>query len=154
MGGGPMTGDPLVRFQAEHQEALMVLRRLEAAALSLRRGGDAAPYLAATLEAHAFLSTAVRAHNDNEERALFPLLGDDAPTALFVEEHRRLRELEVELARAARTGDASRAADVALETVELLRAHIAREDEVLFPLARERLGSSGLARVAAVLDDT
>ncbi|HXV90604.1 MAG TPA: hemerythrin domain-containing protein, partial [Gemmatimonadales bacterium] len=84
-----MTGDPLVRFQAEHQEALAVLSRLEGAALALRRGGDPGPSLAATLEAHAFLSTAVRAHNDNEERALFPLLGDDAPTAVFVEEHQR-----------------------------------------------------------------
>lgn len=153
MGGGPVTGDPLVRFQAEHQEALMVLARLEAAALALRRGGDAAPYLAAALEAHAFLATAVRAHNDNEERALFPLLGDDAPTALFVEEHRRLRELETELARAARTGDAPTTADAALETVELLRAHIAREDDVLFPMARERLGPAGLAQVAAILGD-
>jgi len=154
MGGGPMMGDPLVRFQAEHQEALAVLNRLEAAALSLRRAGDAGPYLAAALEAHAFLSTAVRAHNDNEERALFPLLGDDAPTAVFIEEHRRLRELEGELARVARTGDAPGTADVAIEVVELLRAHIAREDEVLFPLAREHLGPSGLAQVAARLGDS
>lgn len=153
MGGGPVTGDPLVRFQAEHQEALAVLSRLEGAALALRRGGDPGPSLAATLEAHAFLSTAVRAHNDNEERALFPLLGDDAPTAVFVEEHQRLRELEGELARVARAGDVPATADVAIETVELLRAHIAREDDVLFPLARERLGPAGLAQVAARLGD-
>jgi hemerythrin-like domain-containing protein len=152
MGGGAVTGDPLVRFQAEHQEALVVLARLEGAALALRRGGDPAPHLAAALEAHAFLSGAVRAHNDNEERALFPLL-EDAPTAVFVEEHRRLRELEDELAHAARRGDAAATAGSALETVELLRAHIAREDEVLFPLARERLGPRGLAQVAALLDD-
>lgn len=148
-----MTADPLIRFQAEHQEALTVLSRLEAAALALRRGGDPGPYLAATLEAHAFLSTAVRAHNDNEELALFPLLGDDAPTAVFIEEHQRLRELERDLARVARAGDARATADVAIETVELLRAHIAREDDVLFPLARERLGPGGLAQVAARLAD-
>jgi hemerythrin-like domain-containing protein len=153
MGGGPVTGDPLVRFQAEHQEALMVLLRLEGAALALRRGNDAAANLAPVHEAHAFLSTAVRAHNDNEERALFPLLGDDAPTAVFIEEHRDLRALEAELARVARAGDVRRTADVALEMVELLRAHIAREDEVLFPMARERLGPAGLAEVAARLGD-
>lgn len=153
MGGGPVTGDPLVRFQAEHQEALAVLARLEGAALALQRGSDPAPQLAAVLEAHAFLSTAVRTHNDNEERALFPLLGDDAPTAVFVEEHRLLRELEEELAKAARKGDTAATAGAALETVELLRAHIAREDEVLFPMARERLGARGLAQVAAQLDD-
>jgi hemerythrin-like domain-containing protein len=153
MGGGPVTGDPLVRFQAEHQEALMVLGRLEGAALALRRATDAAANLAPVLEAHAFLSTAVRAHNDNEERALFPLLGDDAPTAVFIEEHRELRVLEAELARVARAGDVRRTADVALEVVELLRAHIAREDDVLFPMARERLGPAGLAEVAARLGD-
>jgi hemerythrin-like domain-containing protein len=153
MGGGPVTGDPLVRFQAEHQEALMVLGRLEGAALALRRANDAAANLAPVLEAHAFLSTAVRAHNDNEERALFPLLGDDAPTAVFIDEHRELRALEAELARVARAGDVRRTADVALEMVALLRAHIAREDDVLFPMARERLGPAGLAEVAARLGD-
>jgi hemerythrin-like domain-containing protein len=72
---------------------------------------------------------------------------------VFVEEHQRLRELEGELARVARAGDVPATADVAIETVELLRAHIAREDDVLFPLARERLGPAGLAQVAARLGD-
>ena len=148
-----MTGDPLIRFEAEHQEALVVLGRLEGTAAALRRGGDPASHLVAVLEAHAFLAGAVRTHNDNEERALFPLLGEDAPVGLFIEEHQRLRGLEVELARTAREGDATATADVAFELIDLLRNHIAREDEVLFPMAREQLGREGLARVAALLGD-
>jgi hemerythrin-like domain-containing protein len=35
--------------------------------------------------------------------------------------------------------------------VDLLRAHIQREDEVLFPLARELLGVEGLAKAAGLL---
>ena len=149
-----MTGDPLVRFEAEHQEALVVLGRLEGAAVGLRRGGDPAPHLTTVLEVHAFLAGAVRTHNDNEERALFPLLDEDAPVAIFIEEHQRLRGLEAELARAARQGDATATAAIAFELIDLLRNHIAREDEVLFPLARERLGPAGLARVAARLAET
>lgn len=35
-----MTTDPLRQFEAEHQEALGVLKRLEAAALALQAGAD------------------------------------------------------------------------------------------------------------------
>jgi hemerythrin-like domain-containing protein len=43
-------------------------------------------------------------------------------------------------------------AATALAIVELLRAHITREDEVLFPMARTLLGAEGLAAVARRLD--
>ena len=148
-----MSGDPLLRFAAEHREALSVLDRLEQAATGLRQGDEPEGQFAVAREAHAFLAGPVRVHNENEERALFPLLGPDAPTAVFVEEHQRLRELERELERALAEDDPLGAADVAVELVELLRAHIDREDTALFPLARERLGAEGLARVAAVLGD-
>jgi hemerythrin-like domain-containing protein len=143
--------DPLERFTAEHREALTVLDRLERAAAGLRGGDDPAAHFAAARHAHAFLAGPVRRHNDSEELALFPLLGDDAPTGVFVEEHGRLRALERELAGAIGAGDAPRTAAVAVELADLLRAHIAREDEVLFPMARGLLGVEGLARVAARL---
>lgn len=148
-----MTADPLHRFEAEHREALAVLDRLERAATHLRHGDDAEEHWRAARDAHAFLAGAVRAHNENEERALFPLLGPDAPTAIFVEEHQRLRALERALEIALAADDRVRMAGTAIELIDLLRAHIAREDEVLFPLARELLGPAGLARVAAALGD-
>ena len=49
--------------------------------------------------------------------------------------------------------DSERAASAALEIVDLLRAHIARENEVLFPMARGLLGVEGLARVARRLEE-
>jgi len=142
-----VTGDPLVRFEREHVEALAALARLERAALALRAPGNPAPHFAAAREAHAFLAGPVRAHNENEERALFPELGAEAPTEPFVAEHEILWQLERDLEEALRVSDARGTAAAALALVDLLRSHIARENEMLFPMARALLGAEGLARV-------
>ena len=148
-----MTSDPLQRFEAEHQEALGALQRLEGAALAIEGGAAPEPHLDTMREVHTILTTAVRAHNQNEEAALFPLLEDVAPSTVFVQEHSELRALERRLGREL-DGPRSEQAVVAiaLAIVELLRAHIAREDEVLFPMARALLGAEGLAAVARQLD--
>jgi hemerythrin-like domain-containing protein len=144
-----MTGDPLKRFEAEHDAALAALARLEAAALALEGGEPPEVHLATARAVHAELCTAVRAHNEAEEDALFDLMGEDAPTALFVQEHHLLRQMEAELAGAIEADDAARRVPpVALNIVALLRGHIQRENEVLFPMARALLGSAGLAVVA------
>jgi hemerythrin-like domain-containing protein len=144
--------DPLLRFEAEHEEALEALARLEASALALQQGEPASPHFATVRAVHAALITAVKDHNEAEERALFPLLGDEAPTALFVEEHVALRDLERDLGHGLATGESGRVAAAALLIVDLLRAHIARENEVLFPMARGLLGAAGLAELARRLD--
>lgn len=144
--------DPLRRLEAEHRDALAALARLEQAAAALEAGEAAAPHLAVAREVYDLLTTAVRRHNENEERALFPVLGEDAPTHFFEEDHRVLRSLEHQLAAALAAPDAAtRVAPVARTIVDLLCGHIQREDEVLFPMARVLLGSEGLARVAARL---
>ncbi|OGT96653.1 MAG: hypothetical protein A3I79_03910 [Gemmatimonadetes bacterium RIFCSPLOWO2_02_FULL_71_11] len=143
-----MSADPLRAFEDEHKIALRALERLEQAALALRTGAETARHLAVAREVHGVLSTAVRAHNDAEERALFPLLEDDPTVAVFVEEHRVLRGLEQELADGLAAADGRRVAGTALRIVDLLRAHIEREDHMLFPSARAALGADGLAEVA------
>ena len=144
--------DPLTRFEDEHHHALGELERLERAAEGLEDGEDSTEHLETMRQIHTFLSTAVREHNENEERALFPLLGDEAPTTVFEEEHVRLRGLEREL-REALDGPhpAERAPTIALALVDLLRGHIDRENHVLFPMARGLLGPEGLARVERIL---
>jgi hemerythrin-like domain-containing protein len=84
------TSDPLTRFEDEHHHALGELERLERAAEDLEDGEDPTEHLETMRQVHTFLSTAVREHNENEERALFPLLGDEAPTGVFEEEHVRV----------------------------------------------------------------
>jgi hemerythrin-like domain-containing protein len=146
-----MSDDALTRFEAEHRVALAALERLERAALGLRAGEGVGSHLAEVGEVLTLLQGAVREHNEAEERALFPLLGADAPLGPFLEEHEFLWGLESTLETALRNGAAARIADVALEIVDLLRAHIQRENEVLFPMARVLLGSDGLAAVARAL---
>ncbi len=153
MGGDTVIADPLRRFEEEHQQALAALRRLEAAALALEGGAAPGPQLEIIREVHTILTTAVRAHNDNEEAALFPVLGDQAPSTSFIEQHRELRALEERLGRELdRSASEQAVVATALAIVELLRTHIAREDEVLFPMARALLGAEGLAVVAQQLD--
>ena len=141
--------DPLVRFEEEHRHALRELDVLEHAIDGLESGKHAEPLLEAVSDVHGFLNTAVKEHNENEEAALFPYLAEDAPTALFVEEHATLRGLERQLGDALRANDpADAVCEPAREIVSLLRAHIEREDQVLFPMARSLLGPEGLALVS------
>lgn len=142
-----MSGDPLRRFAEEHRLALAALDQLEAAALALRHGVDRAANVVMMRELQRVLHIEVRSHNDAEERALFPLLEDQARVAVFAAEHRTLRELERALAGDLAGGDLSRIAHTALEIVGLLRGHIEREDQMLFPSARAALGPDGLAEV-------
>lgn len=158
--------DPIQRFEEEHRHALGELNKLEAAARGLLTGApadivEAQPgaarsaydfLLEAARSAYDFLSTAVREHNENEELALFSVLGDEAPTEPFVEDHIALRAMERRLLDAIEGRDAGEVAAAGLAIVETLRDHIDREDHVLFPLAREQLGAEGLLEVARRLE--
>lgn len=143
-----MSSDALTRFEEEHRVGLKVLEHLEESALALRAGVDTAANLALAREMCGLLRTEVRPHNEAEERALFPLLGDHPGLQIFVDEHREMWRLEQELATGLDAGDAQRVAGTALHIVDLLRAHIEREDQMLFPSARAALGADGLAEVA------
>jgi len=147
-----MSADPIRRFEEEHEVALAALDRLEAAAEALRGGASPEPHFATAREVHGLLCGAVRQHNEDEERALFPVLGEDAPLGPFLEEHETLWKLEEDLATAIDRADRERVARVSLDIADLLRTHIHRENEVLFPMARALLGADGLAMVARELD--
>jgi hemerythrin-like domain-containing protein len=152
MGGRPLTADPLARFAAEHREALAALDRLERAAAALAAGGPAEAPLRTVREVRETLCTTIRAHNESEERALFPWIDDALPCEPFRQEHRTLRELERRLDDAlAGTRPERDVPPVARTLAELLRDHIRREDEMLFPAARELLGAEGLERVRRLL---
>lgn len=148
--------DPIQRFEEEHRHALGELEKLEAAARGLRAGatGDAAePHLEAARSAYDFLSTVVREHNENEEIALFSVLGAEAPTEPFVEDHIALRAMERRLLDAIEARDSAEVSAAGLAIVDVLRDHIDREDNALFPMAREMLGPEGLLEVARRLED-
>jgi hemerythrin-like domain-containing protein len=139
--------DVLTRFESEHGEALAALARLETAAAGLAAGERPEAHLATAREIHGILVGAVRRHNQEEERALFPALESEAPVEPFLEEHRTLWRWEDDLARAIDRADLPAVARLSLDIVHVLREHIQRENEVLFPMARALLGPAGLAAV-------
>ena len=148
-----MITDPLGWFGMEHEQALAALDRLERAATALAAGEAPDPHLRTVRQVRETLTTTVREHNENEERALFPLICEALPCEPFRQEHVRLRALEQRLDHALEGPHPERdVPPVARTLAELLRAHIRREDEVLFPAARQLLGAEGLERVASRLD--
>jgi len=150
LGGDPVTRDPFAVLLAEYEDALTALTRLESAAEGLEADPASEPDRRAVRAILDVLRGAVRDHNEREERALFPLIVDQLPTGVFEEGHRALWTLEEELGRLLDgPGDDPRVASVAREIVDRLRRHIQRENEVLFPMAREALGPGGVQHLAA-----
>jgi hemerythrin-like domain-containing protein len=98
-----------------------------------------------------------RNHHDKEERYLFPALveagvpSEGGPVGVMLAEHVEGRAL----IQAMRTADAAARAEAARRYVRLLRDHIDKENDVLFPLADAVLGEhaqQALARAFAAVE--
>ena len=129
---------------AQHQEVLARLATVEASLMN----NDATDFA----EFARFLETDVGPHFALEEQALFPVLvrhlgADHGPLAVMYAEHASFRRLLAALGAAVQAGDAAAQAVHAVELVELLRAHIAKEDHVLFPMAGRILNADEVAEV-------
>lgn len=102
----------------------------------------------------AFLEGEVQEHFGLEETFLFPALARhrhlaEGPVAVMEAEHREFRALVAELGVALRASRADSAAAAARTVIELLRAHIYKEDHVLFPLAEHVLSPAELDELDA-----
>jgi hemerythrin-like domain-containing protein len=140
-------------LKAEHEVILNVLDCLEKLAGDQRRG--AAFDLRSAKEILDFLGTfADKCHHGKEEGALFPMLGTKGlptqvgPVAVMLAEH-ELGRAEIAGMRAAIAGaepvDSERAkrfAEHASTYVDLLRDHIAKENNVLFPMSDGMLSAA------------
>jgi hemerythrin-like domain-containing protein len=121
----------------QHQE---VLAQLDAVEAELN-----APGSGANLKAFAgYLEAEVMHHFAVEEQALFPVLArhlsqTQGPLAVMNAEHTSFRELVNDLDAGVRSGDYGRQRSAAQDLIELLRGHIAKEDQVLFPMASRLL---------------
>ncbi len=103
-------------------------------------------------------------HHGKEEDLLFPELEsrgmprESGPIAVMLHEHRLGRELVSAMARAlpgARAGDdtsRSRMVNAARGWADLIRAHILKEDHMLFQLADEMVDASACLRLCAAYD--
>lgn len=130
----------------EHQIVLLVLRGAEREAKGIQANNKISP---AKIEEMVdfFRNFTDRCHHGKEEKHLFVKLqergmpGDSGPIAVMLHEHQEGRKKVAAIADAlpaATGGDSSAVAsirDSLFSYIDLLRAHIQKEDNVLFPMA-------------------
>ena len=154
-----MSSNPLDILEEQHQHGLRELERLDAALTHLETNTSLASVMADIRKAVTFLDTEVRAHNQFEEDHLFPVLevaAPHSPLAVMLEEHRELWSALDAVQQCLKVLD-----DAPLDAqahklllregwhiCDLLRAHIEKENTVLFPTARECLTPEQLERIS------
>lgn len=166
----------------EHRQFMPPFRNLARVVESLAaRGDDALPEARTVLaEVAHLMTTRLLDHARKEDEALFPALersfgSTHGPTAVMRAEHqeiaaqahlfqRTLHQLEdvehpalvaggKELAGlAAGRGDAARIAPLARDLLALLDAHFGKEEEILFPMARQLLSADELHAIARQME--
>lgn len=131
--------DPIDELMAEHRVIEQVLSALEAAA-------DQEVAFSFYERAVDFIANfADGSHHDKEEGLLFPCLEkagmphDGGPIAVMLHEHDVGRSCVARLRTAISAGDRNAARSAAGDYADLLRQHIAKEDGVLYPMARRIL---------------
>jgi len=126
-------------LRAEHQLILEVASVLERA---IDDGGSDSDALGDSVAFFRLFADAC--HHGKEEDLLFPALADQGmpvdvgPIAVMLEEHRVGREFVRRMAEALQSGDGGGGADfvdAGRGYIELIRAHIAKEDGILFEMA-------------------
>ncbi|HEX5051494.1 MAG TPA: hemerythrin domain-containing protein [Planctomycetota bacterium] len=145
---------PVEVLSQEHQTIVAVLDAMARELGSLRQGGAVRrPFWPSVLE---FLEHyADRCHHAKEEHQLFVELeraglpAAHGPTACMRSEHEMGRQLRRQMADALRAADARALADAASSFETLLREHIEKEDQVLFPLAKSMLDEAAVQRLRA-----
>lgn len=174
--------DPIELLLDDHREIMAQVEPLRRAVSDLDARGEAAVAgaLPALQAVGHMMATRLLRHAQKEDEALFPALeavfgSGGGPTVVMRQEHRdiharaerfreTLRELEevehpaiveggASLRRLA-TGGAS-AADLratSMEVIRLLDAHFAKEEDILFPMARQVLSDEALAEVARKME--
>lgn len=151
--------DPIALLMQEHRLIEQVLNALERYADAVAGGAFERDDLARFV---AFIQEFADArHHRKEEDILFAAMvdsgfpSDGGPIAVMLHEHEVGRSLVGELARIAESNDAwsgelaTRLVAAAREYVGLLRSHIAKEDEVLYQIARSVLPPPVMDEVAA-----
>jgi hemerythrin-like domain-containing protein len=92
--------------------------------------------------------SALLSHARVEDELLFPALeramGDPGPLVVMRGEHREIDEL---LARVARADDKATACGDLWAAIELARDHFAKEEQVLFPMARDAIPAAELEQL-------
>jgi regulator of cell morphogenesis and NO signaling len=174
--------NPIDHMLEEHRDIMAQIMALRLAVKTLRERGDAAlPASLPTLRSVSrMMATRLLVHARKEDEALFPAVesalgAPGGPTSVMREEHRTIHERASRFRETLRAlqeqehpaivagqaalralaeggGSATALADTGDEIVGLLDLHFAKEEEILFPMAREILTPEELAAVAARME--
>lgn len=138
-------------LSGEHRVILQVLSALEA--MAARSAAGDLPRADAGDALEVLRTFADKCHHGKEEDILFPALEAQVPgfgpTQVMRAEHVDGRALIRAMGEAVAAGAAAAFADAARGYVDLLRAHIGKEDDILFRMAQEMLSPE---QDAAILD--
>lgn len=144
---GSLMNTTIELLGSQHQEVLAHLEAIEHAMALSAATGDIADFVS-------YLECEVMDHFVIEEQALFPVLARhigqaQGPLAMMDAEHSIFRQLLAELGVASRSRDIEQQQRRTQDITDLLRAHIAKEDQVLFPMAAHMLSPQEHAEVDA-----
>jgi hemerythrin-like domain-containing protein len=154
---------PTETLKHEHKIVLLVLTGAEREARAIQ-GGSQVHVEDIEQMVDFFKNFVDRCHHGKEERHLFPAMHgkgmplEAGPIAVMLNEHEQGRAAVRAIAGAldrvkAQEADAGRAlAEALLGYVELLRNHIAKEDNVLFPMADRMLSEPEQGTLAVLFD--
>jgi len=141
--------DPLDLLKKEHEEGQKHLERLGSAADSIKINGFSVEAFEEIVDAVRWMNTDVRRHTDWEEKHLFPLI--ERHTSELPEQmrndHRELRSSFTQLLDIVREIEEGKMrgssiheiVQISYVIVELMRSHIQKENDHLFPLAQKML---------------
>jgi hemerythrin-like domain-containing protein len=146
--GDPAAHGPFDILAQTHLRILEKLSVLEDLARGLRRDGQfTLPVLASLADVLTFMDAVIPLHADDEEQTLFPRLrktprfagAEGTPMDWMEHEHVEHQSALTDLKRHIMRRDAEATTLAALELIERYREHIVKEDDILFPWARDLL---------------
>jgi hypothetical protein len=142
--------NPLDAITAIHNAFRKDIKVIDAAALGAARGTAG---LEATLQRFRFFNEVLVWHASGEERAVFPAVETVAPLVAepYVQDHRGLDAAFAVLSDAISAGDALATARATAAFKFHLDLHLAKEDEHLYRIVRERVPVHEQGRVVGVM---
>ncbi len=142
--------DPIDILLSEHRTILQILDEVERE--SRRLEANAALRESFWFDLLRFLDDFdAGVHHTKEERLLFPALEasglspTSGPTAVLRDDHLRCHFLRDRIEQTLRQRDRSRLQAAVASYLDLARAHVLKENQILFPLARRLISQEALA---------
>jgi hemerythrin-like domain-containing protein len=150
--------DPISVLKDEHKKGMYYLAKLDNAADYIRINGFSAEAFEQIVEATQYINTELRQHNESEEKYLFPLIERHAsgPSHLFRDEHKELwkhfHELEIAIKDVEEGhihgSSIKELVEIAKAVVDLMGSHISKENDILFPLAKQLLSQEEYSKLS------